>query len=212
MKKKLFLLAAMLLTAVAAMAQNVGISGKVADSNGEPLIGVGILVKGTTIGTTTDIDGTSALSVPANAVLEISSIGYVTQEIAVGDKRAFDIVLADDNEMLDATVVVGYGTTRRQNFTGSVATYKVSDTPLANTTTQNALEFLRGTATGVQMGQSGVAGASPSMRIRGQKSVNGGSDPLIVRDGVIFQGSINDIDPNTIESISVMKDATSLAA
>lgn len=212
MKKKLFLLAAMLLTAVAAMAQNVGISGKVADSNGEPLIGVGILVKGTTIGTTTDIDGTFALSVPANAVLEISSIGYVTQEIAVGDKRAFDIVLADDNEMLDATVVVGYGTTRRQNFTGSVATYKVSDTPLANTTTQNALEFLRGTATGVQMGQSGVAGASPSMRIRGQKSVNGGSDPLIVRDGVIFQGSINDIDPNTIESISVMKDATSLAA
>ena len=214
MRKKLFLLTAMLLTAVAAMAQNVGISGKVADLNGEPLIGVGILVKGTTIGTTTDVDGSFALTVPENAVLEISSIGYVTQEIAVGDKRVFDIVLEDDNEMLDATVVVGYGTTRRQNFTGSVATYKVSDTPLANTTTQNALEFLRGTATGVSLGQSGVAGASPSMRIRGQKSLsaNVSSDPLIVRDGVIFQGSINDIDPNTIESISVMKDATSLAA
>ena len=212
MKKKLFMLTVMLLAAVSVLAQNVGISGKVADSNGEPLIGVGILVKGTTTGTMTDVDGHFALTVPAGAVLEVSSIGYVTKEITVGDQRVFDIVLEDDNEMLDATVVVGYGTTRRQNFTGSVATYKVADSPLANTTTQNALEFLRGTATGLTMSQSGVAGATPSMRIRGQKSLSGAGSPLIVRDGVIFQGSINDIDPNTIESISVMKDATSLAA
>ena len=212
MKKKLLLFAVMLTTALAAFAQPRQITGKVADANGEPLIGVGILVKGTTTGTMTDVDGNFALNVPTGAILEISSIGYVSQQIPVGNQTAFDIVLEEDNEMLDATVVVGYGTTRRQNFTGSVATYKVSDTPLANTTTQNALEFLRGTSTGVQLGQSGVAGATPSMRIRGQKSVSGGSEPLIVRDGVIFQGSINDIDPNTIESISVMKDATSLAA
>lgn len=212
MKKILSLLTVLLMSAAAVLAQNRQITGTVVDANGEPLIGVGIVVSGTTTGTVTDVDGTFALIVPAGAVLEISSVGFVSQSITVGDKTRFDIVLEEDAEMIEGTVVVGYGTTRRQNFTGSVATYKVSDTPLANTTTQNALEFLRGTATGVQMGQSGVAGATPSMRIRGQKSISGGSDPLIVRDGVIFQGSINDIDPNTIESISVMKDATSLAA
>lgn len=212
MKKILSLLTVLLMSAAAVLAQNRQITGTVVDANGEPLIGVGIVVSGTTTGTVTDVDGTFALNVPAGAILEVSSVGFVTQSIAVGDKTRFDIVLEEDAELIEGTVVVGYGTTRRQNFTGSVATYKVGDTPLANTTTQNALEFLRGTATGVTLSQSGVAGATPSMRIRGQKSISGGSDPLIVRDGVIFQGSINDIDPNTIESISVMKDATSLAA
>ena len=214
MKRKLFLLLVAVLTSVAAMAQGHKISGKVVDANGEPLLGAGVIVQGTTTGTVTDLDGLFELNVPAGAILEISSIGYKTVTLPVGNQTKFEITLEDDTEMLEATVVVGYGTTRRQNFTGSVATYKVSDTPLANTTTQNALEFLRGTATGVQMGQSGEAGANPmsSMRIRGQKSLGGGSQPLIVRDGVIFQGNLNDIDPNTIESISVMKDATSLAS
>lgn len=212
MKKKLSLIAVMLISAFVTWAQNVSISGNVTDANGEPLVGVSILVKGTTIGTMTDVDGQFAFDVPGNAVLEVSSIGFVSQEITVGTRRSFDIVLQDDNEMLDATVVVGYGTTRRQNFTGSVSTYKVSDSPLANTQTANALEFLRGAATGVQMSQSGVAGSTPSIQVRGQKSISGGSAPLIVLDGVIFKGSINDIDPSTIESMSVMKDATSLAA
>jgi len=212
MKRKLFLLLVAVLTSVAAMAQGTKISGKVVDANGEPLLGAGVVVQGTTTGTVTDLDGLFELNVPAGAILEVSSIGYKTVTLPVGNQTKFEITLEDDNEMLEGTVVVGYGTTRRQNFTGSVSTYKVSDTPLANTTTQNALEFLRGTSTGVQLGQSGVAGQTPSMRIRGQKSISGGSEPLIVRDGVIFQGSINDIDPNTIESISVMKDATSLAA
>ena len=202
----------MLVLALTAMAQSKSISGKVVDANGEPLIGVSVLVQGTTTGTMTYVDGKFALDVPANSVLEVSSIGFVTQTLAVGSRAVFDLVLEEDAELLEGTVVVGYGTVKRTNFTGSVSTYKVGDSPLANTMPSNALELLRGAATGLTMSQSGVAGSSPSIMIRGQKSISGGSDPLIVKDGIIFQGSINDIDPNTIESMSVMKDATSLAA
>lgn len=212
MKKKFLMISMMLIFALTAMAQNVGISGKVVDANGEPLVGVSILVQGTTTGTMTDVDGNFALDVPADGILEVSSIGFMTQTFAIGERRTFDITLEEDAELLEGTVVVGYGTVKRTNFTGSVTTYKVSDSPLANTMPSNALELLRGAATGLTMSQSGVAGSSPNIMIRGQKSINGGSQPLIVRDGVIFQGSIQDIDPDTIESMSVMKDATSLAA
>ena len=212
MKKILSLLTVLLMSAAAVLAQNRQITGTVVDANGEPLLGVGILVKGTTTGTVSDIDGTFSLNVPADAILEFSSIGYTTVEVPVGDRTKFDITLEEDREMLEATVVVGYGTTKRENFTGSVTTYKVADTPISNMLNSNAMEFLRGNAPGVSMSQSGVAGAAPSIQVRGQKSIAGGSDPLIVLDGVIFKGSINDIDPNTVESMSVMKDATSLAA
>ena len=212
MKKTFFLLVAMLIASVTAMAQNVSISGKVADANGEPLIGVSILVKGTTTGTMTDIDGNFALDVPANSIIEVSSIGFVTQAISIGNQTTFNIVLEEDAELLEGTVVVGYGTVKRTNFTGSVASYSVGDGPVANIPKTSALDMLRGLAPGLQMTQSGVAGAAPSITIRGQKSIGGGSDPLIVLDGVIFKGEINDIDPTTIETMSVMKDATSLAS
>ena len=212
MKKTFFLLVAMLIASVTAMAQNVSISGKVADANGEPLIGVSILVQGTTTGTMTDIDGNFALDVPAGAIIEVSSIGFVTQAIPVGQQRTFNIVLEEDAELLEGTVVIGYGTVKRTNFTGSVATYNVSDGPVANVPKTNAIEMLRGLAPGLSISQSGVAGAAPSMQVRGQKSISGGSDPLIVLDGVIFKGSLQDIDPDAIESMSVMKDATTLAS
>lgn len=202
----------MLLAAVTAMAQNVSITGKVADSNGEPLIGVSVFVRGTTIGTMTDAEGAFELEVPAGASIEVSSVGFVTQTIAVGDQRKFDIVLEDDNELLEATVVIGYGSVKRTNFTGSVQTHNVAESAVSAVPRTNPLEMLRGIATGVQMAQSGVAGADQSVTVRGQKSISGGSDPLIVLDGVIYQGRLMDIDPNTIQSMSVMKDATSLAA
>ena len=211
MKRKLFLLLVTLFTAVAAMAQQK-ISGKVVDANGEPLLGAGVVVKGTTTGTVTDLDGLFELTVPAGATLEISSIGYKTLEVAVGNQTRFDLTLEDDNEMLEATVVIGYGTVKRENFTGSVATVKVGDSPISNGPKTNPMDLLRGMTTGLSIGQSGVAGASPSMQVRGQKSISGGSMPLIILDGVIFKGSLMDIDPDTIESMSVMKDATSLAA
>jgi len=217
MRKKLFLLAAALMSVVASFAQPRQISGKVADANGEPLIGVGIVVKGTTTGTMTDVDGSFVLTVPADAVLEISSIGYVSQEIVVGNKTQFDIVLEEDNELLEGTVVIGYGTVKRTNFTGSVTNVNVGESAVANTPKTNALDMLRGLAPGLVMSQSGVAGATPNLQVRGQKSISASanpsvSQPLIVLDGVIFKGSINDIDPTTIESMSVLKDATSLAS
>lgn len=202
----------MLIASVTAMAQNVSISGKVADANGEPLIGVSILVQGTTTGTMTDIDGNFTLDVPAGAIIEVSSIGFVTQAIPVGNQTTFNIVLEEDAELLEGTVVVGYGTVKRTNFTGSVASYSVGEGPISNSPKTNALEMLRGIAPGITMSQSGIAGAAPKIQVRGQKSISGGSDPLIVLDGVIFKGQINDIDPTTIESMSVMKDATSLAS
>ena len=212
MKKKLFLFMVMLALSAAAMAQDVSISGKVLDPASQPLIGASILVKGTTTGTVTDIDGNFSLSVPENATMEVSSIGYVTATFTVDGREYYEIVLEEDAELLESTVIIGYGTVKRTNFTGSVASYDVADSPIANIPNTTALDMLRGIAPGVQMSQTGVAGSAPSITIRGQKSIGGSSDPLIVLDGVIYKGEINDIDPNTIESMSVMKDATSLAS
>lgn len=212
MKKFLFLCFAVLMSLAVSFAQDKEISGKVSDSKGEGLAGVGVMVKGTTVGTMTDIDGSFVLKVPENAVLEISCLGFQTQEISASGRNTFDIVLSDDAELLEGTVVIGYGTVKRTNFTGSVATYSVGDGPAANVPKTNALDMLRGIAPGLAMSQSGIAGASPSIQVRGQRSISGGSDPLIVLDGVIYKGEINDIDPNSIESMSVMKDATSLAS
>ena len=212
MKKRLVLFLAAALMSVAALAQNVSISGVVTDSSGEPVIGASIIIPGTTTGTATDENGQFSLEVPRGTLLEVSSIGYIAQSFRVGDQTVYNISLDDDTEMIESTVVVGYGTTKRENFTGSVQTVKVSEGPVSTLAKTNAMDMLRGMTTGMTISQSGVAGSSPSMQVRGQKSISGGSQPLIVLDGVIFKGSINDIDPNTIESMSVMKDATSLAA
>ena len=207
MKKVLFLCFAVLMSAAAAFAQDKEISGTVYDSSGEGLAGVGVMVKGTTVGTMTDLDGSFTLKVPEDAVLEISCLGFQTQEISASGRNTFEITMTDDAELLEGTVVIGYGTVKRTNFTGSVATYSVSDGPVANVPKTSALDMLRGIAPGLAMSQSGIAGQSPSLQVRGQRSISGGSDPLIVLDGVIYKGEINDIDPNSIESMSVMKDA-----
>lgn len=217
MVKRLFLIVSMLVLSLAAFAQTHKITGKVSDVNGEPVIGVGILVKGTTTGTASDVDGTFSLTVPDNAVLSISSIGYVSQEIAVGNKTHLDIVMEEDSQLLEGTVVIGYGTVKRTNFTGSVTNVNVGESPVSNMSKTNALDMLRGLAPGLSMSQSGIAGSTPNLQVRGQKSIGATNDPsvsqpLIVLDGVIFKGSINDIDPTTIESMSILKDATSLAS
>lgn len=198
----------------AALAQgSITVSGVVSDASNEPLIGVAVLVQGTTTGTVTDVDGTYSLRVPADAILEFSSIGYVTAVVPVEGKTKIDVALEEDNKLLDESVVIGYGTTTRKNFTGSVTNVKMTDSPIMNTSTSNAFSLLDGVVSGVKFSKSGEAGSSPSMQVRGQKSISSGSTaPLIVLNGVIFTGGMNDIDPNSIESMSVLKDATSLAA
>ena len=189
----------------------ISVSGTVRDASGQPVPGAGIFEKGTTNGTVSGADGRFSLTVESDATITISCIGYLTQEIPVSGPR-MDIVLEEDKELLEEVVVIGYGETTRKNFTGSVAKVEMKDSPLAMVSSSNAYNLLNGTASGVYVTQNGYAGNTPSIQVRGQRSIGGNSSPLLVVDGVIFSGSINDIDVQTIESISVLKDASTLAS
>ena len=214
MKKERYLMwLFLLILGVATMkAQQYPLKGEVLDEAGEAVIGATVMVEGTTTGTSTDIDGRFTLNVSDGDVLAVSYVGYLGQKIKINGQRELKITLLPDNQLLDELVVVGYGSVQRKNFTGSVSTVKVADSPLSLIPTSNAMDALRGTVTGITVSQQQGAGQVPSMVVRGQKSINGGSDPLLVVDGVIFQGALRDIDPSIIESMSVLKDATSLAA
>lgn len=188
------------------------ITGVVRDAYGEPVIGANILEKGVTNGVITDVDGNYSLEVGTNSVLVVSYIGYITQEITVGNRTTLDIRLEEDTKVLDEVIVIGYGTTKRKDFTGSVSSVRLEDSPIAMSANLNALEALKGNVSGLDIGATNGAGGEPSMQMRGQKSVSGSNDPLLVVDGVIFMGSIGDINPNDIASFDVLKDATSAAA
>ena len=188
------------------------ITGIIKDQNGEPIIGANIVEKGTMNGTITDMNGQYSLEVGANSILVVSYIGYVTQEKPVGNTNTLDVLLKEDTETLDEVIVIGYGTTKRKDFTGSVSSVKLENSPIALSPNLNALESLKGNVSGLDIGATNSAGGEPSMQMRGQKSISGSNDPLIVVDGVIFMGSINDINPNDIASYDILKDATSAAA
>src|SRR5690606_10333301 len=189
------------------VAQQNEVSGNVRDDKGEPLIGVSILVKGTQRGVTTDLDGKFTLRAEPSDVLVFSFVGFITQEVAVGSKTQFDITLAGDNKTLDEVVVVGYGTQRRVNLTGAVHSVKGDDLMKRNATnTSNALQGLvPGVSVTQPSGRPGADGAT--IRVRGTGSLNSNSNPLVLIDGV--EGDMNYIDPASIESISVLKDAAS---
>lgn len=188
------------------------ISGKVVDAQGEPVIGANIVETGTTNGTVTDINGNFSLSTGNNASLRISYIGYLNQEISTTGRNSFQIVLLEDTKALDELIVIGYGTARRQDYTGSVSSVKLEDSPVSLLPNLNALESLKGNVSGLNIGATNTAGGQPSMLIRGQNSISGSNNPLIVLDGVIWMGSLNDINPNDIANYNILKDAVSAAA
>ncbi len=188
------------------------ITGTITDEQGEPVIGANVVEKGTTNGMITDIDGKFSLSVSDNAVLLVSYIGYLAQEVRIGNKNLFNITLSEDTQTLDEVVVIGYGTTTRKDFTGSVSSVKLENSPISLSSNMNTLEALKGNVSGLDIGYTNSAGSTPSMLVRGQNSISGSNDPLIVVDGVIYMGNINDINPNDIASVDVLKDATSAAA
>lgn len=190
--------------------QTKTVTGTVVDAAGIPVIGANVLVKGTTNGTITDIDGNFTLEVSASDVLEISYIGYVTQELPVGNKSQFNITLAEDTQALDEVVVVGYGTMRKSDVTGSIATAKGED--LLKAQNFSALDNLRGKAAGVNIfSNSSQPGAYGSrVVIRGQATINASSDPLYVVDGVVMENFYL-MNPNDIESMEVLKDASATA-
>lgn len=193
--------------------QQSTINGKVTDNKGEPMPGVSVLIKGTTNGTITDIDGNYVLDgVAGNATLLFSFVGMKPQEVMVDGKQTINIVLEEDKLSLDEVIVIGYGTAKRQDYTGSVSSVKMEGSPVSLAPNMNALESLKGNVSGLNIGATNSAGGEPSMLIRGQNSINGDNNPLIVLDGVIYLGSINDINPNDIASFDILKDAVSAAA
>ncbi len=205
----LFLAGLLIVSGAETFAQNVTVKGKVTDSRGEPVIGATVMLSGNqTVGTQTDLGGNYSISVPSNASLIYSCVGYATQTVARAGRSVIDVVLAEDTEFLEETVVIGYGVQRKSDVTGAIASVKESD--LENRTTTDVAQALQGKAAGVQIvNASGAPGASSSIQIRGYSS-NSRTSPLMIVDGL----KVNDIsylDPESIASIEILKDAASAA-
>jgi TonB-linked SusC/RagA family outer membrane protein len=191
---------------------NVKVSGTVTDSNGETLPGVSIIVKGSGVGVTTGNDGKYVIAVPGeDAVLQFSYMGYSTQEHTVGSRTTLDVTLVEDAEALDEIVVVGYGTMRKKDLTGSII--QIRPDKIADENPKTIQDILRGTP-GLNVGYDASAKGGGSMQIRGQRSVytdGGHNDPLIILDGMMFYGELSEINPDDIEQIDILKDASAAA-
>jgi len=194
-----------------AYAQNTTVKGVVRDAMG-PTAGATVVQKGTNNGTITDLDGNFTINVPANAVLVISFVGLDTQEIPVAGKKFIEVTLSG-NEELEEVVVVGYGTQKKSDITGSVAS--VDKARLSKLPVTNVLQAVQGATAGVTISQgSSIPGDAPSALVRGRNSINAGTGPYIVVDGVPISksgGSLNDINPGDIESMEILKDASATA-
>lgn len=191
--------------------QNGKVSGVVKDVSGTPLIGVAVQVKGTTVGTVTDMDGKFSLDVPQEGVLVFTYIGMQPEEVTISGNKTYTIMLREDAEALDEVVVIGYGTVKKSNLSGAVSSVSAKD--LQKLPAANLSQALQGNAPGLYTLQSDRnPGAAVTMKIRGDNSFEGGS-PLFIVDGfpIASDGGVNAINPNDIESVSVLKDASSTA-
>ena len=210
--KRISLILTCLLLTVSAFAQNIVVKGTVTDaSTGETIPFASVSLKGTMTGTSTDVDGTYALTVPANGVLIFSFVGYVNLEVAVEGKAVVNAALSPSQEYLEETIVVAYGTSTKSSFTGSAA--MVKSEAIEKKVSTNVTSALAGASPGVQVisGSGDPTSGGPTIRIRGVGSMSASSSPLIVVDGSPFEGSIKDINPNDVESMSVLKDASASA-
>ena len=199
--------AASLLGMSSALAQNAPIRGTVVDSGNEPVIGAAVMVPGTTNGATTNLDGKFELRVAPGTTLEVSCIGYATKRVSAAN--GMTVVLEDDTEMLEETVVIGYGVQKKSDLTGAVASVRQDD--LQNRSTTDAAAALQGKAAGIQIiNTSGAPGEGASIRVRGYSSNSGSIGPLLIVDGLKVD-NIQYLDPSMIESMEVLKDAASAA-
>ena len=209
--KKLFLLLAALITTFAVMAQNQTVSGKVTSADGEPLIGATVLGVGTQMGTATDVDGNFTLTLPATVKkLQVSYVGMTTKDVNITPGQKMNIVL-DGTNMLDEVITVAYGTAKRSSFTGSASVIDASEIEQVQVT--NPVDALKGKVSGVQINSnSGAPGnSSPTVLIRGISSISAGTSPLIVLDGTPYDGGLDNISTQDIESMTILKDAASNA-
>lgn len=189
-----------------AVQQDNKITGTVLDPTGMPVIGANIMIKGTTNGTITDMDGKFSLDVPKDATLVVTYVGYTNQEISVGNHKALSITLKEDSEALDELVVIGYGSVKKSNLTSSVS--KITDEAVSSRPISTVSEALQGQLAGVRsQATSGLPGSNYSIQIRGVNTINGDSSPLYVIDGVP-RDDMNDLNANDIASIQILKDAS----
>jgi len=186
------------------------VTGTVADESGQALPGVAVQIKGTTIGVTTNVDGKYEIQVSGdNQYLMFSFLGMKTTEVEIAGKTVIDVTMIQDYIGIEEVVSIGYGTAKKSDLTGSVA--RVTDEVITERQGISLVQSLQGSTAGLNVGQVDQAGENPSISIRGRTSISGSQSPLIVVDGVIFRGSLIDINPNDIESIDVLKDASSAA-
>lgn len=191
-------------------AQNVTITGVVKDQSGEPLIGVNVMEKGTTNGSITDVDGKYSVSVKGGeTILVFSYIGYISQEIPVGNQKTLNVTMKEDTEELEEVVVIGYGTAKKKDLTGAISRVKAEKMEVE--APRSVQDLLRASAAGLSISMSTDAAGTADLQVRGKNSLKAGSSPLLVLDGVIYDGSLQDINPMDIESIDVLKDASSVA-
>ncbi|MBF0576934.1 SusC/RagA family TonB-linked outer membrane protein [Dysgonomonas sp. GY617] len=191
-------------------AQNISVKGVVKDAQGDPVIGVSVVEKGTANGIVTDLEGQYTLNVSSKAKLDFSYLGYITQTVDVSGRTKIDVMLQENTQVLDQVVVIGYGTQRKEAVTGSVASIKGD--AIKEMAATDVSSALYGRLAGVDMSQTSSKPGSPmQIRIRGTRSLNASNDPLIVLDGIPFPGSISDINPSDIKSIDILKDASSTA-
>ena len=209
-KKLLITLTIVLGTCFPALAQQLQVTGTVKDHTGTPVAGATILVEGTTTGTTSNADGSYIIEAPSDATLLVSFIGYQSQQIAVAGKTRIDITLKEDSQSIDDVIVVAFGTAKKEAFTGSATVIKSED--ISKSQQSNVAQALAGKVAGVQLtNTSGQPGSSPEIRIRGFSSLNAGNSPLWIVDGMPYSGDLNNLNPNDIETLTVLKDAASNA-
>ncbi|NCC10005.1 MAG: TonB-dependent receptor [Bacteroidia bacterium] len=191
----------------AAFAQSIRLTGLVTDANKEPIIGASVVEKGTTNGVITDLDGKFSLNVAAKATIQISYVGYESQEVALNGKKTLNIVLKEDTKTLDEVVVIGYGTMKKSDMTGAISSVDVNE--LTKVATTNPAEALQGKIAGVNITKSGGnAGAGVQVKIRGVKTF-GNNEPLYIIDG--FPGDITNVNPQDIQAMEVLKDGAAAA-
>ncbi len=196
-----------------ALAPDITVKGRVTDIKGVPLQGVTVKIKGTTIATATNADGVYTIKASnSSAILVFTNVGFAAKEVRIGVQTTINIELAEEPKSLQDVVVIAYGTVKRKDFTGAVSSVKMENSPLALSPNLNALEALKGNVAGLNIGAVNTAGGQPSIQIRGQRSISGTNDPLILLDGVIYLGSISDINPNDIATYDILKDAVSASA
>ena len=191
-----------------ALAQNKQVTGTVTDPEGNALVGVTVVVEGTTNAAGTNASGQYSISAPAGANLQFSYIGMATQTVPVGQRSVIDVTMQHDSQVMDDVVVTAFGATKREAFTGSAAEVKAED--ISKVQNSNVAQSLAGKVAGLQLvNSSGKPGSAPSIRLRGFSSINAGQEPLYVVDGIPYDGDLNNINPADIESMTVQKDATS---